>query len=108
MEVFFGMTNALPSLIKLMSRTHWIKSPNMILLVCAYICLPLRSAQLSTYHYCVALCKLFQFSFLHLETQPRCTCQKHSSWSFVELENQDAENIHNNTNDDNDMQFWQL
>lgn len=77
----------------------------MILLVCAYICLPLRSAQPYTYCYCAALCKLFLFLFLHLETQPRYTCQKRSSRSFVELENQGAENIHNNTNDDNDIQF---
>lgn len=57
MEAFFGMTNALPS------NAH----PDMILLVCAYICLPLRSAQPSTF--CAALCKLVLFLFLHLETQ---------------------------------------
>lgn len=85
-----------------------LSHPDMILLVCAYICLPLRSAQPYTYRYCAALCKLFLFLFLHLETQPRYTCQKRSSRSFVELENQGAENIHNNTNDDNDIQFWQL
>lgn len=38
-----------------------LSHPDMILLVCAYICFPLWSA---TYHYCAALCKLFLFLFL--------------------------------------------
>lgn len=85
-----------------------LSHPDMILLVCAYICFLLWSAPPSTYHYCAALCKPFLFLFLHLQTWPPDTCQEDSSRRFVELENQSAENNQNNTNDDNDIQAWQL
>lgn len=85
-----------------------LSPPDMILLVCAYICFPLWSAPPSTYPYCAAPCKLFLFLFLHLQTRPPDTCQEDSSRRFAELENQSAENNQNNTNDDNDIQAWQL
>lgn len=82
--------------------------PDMILLVCAYICFSLWSAQPSTYHYCASQCKPFLFLFLHLERRPPDTCQDDSGRRFVELENQSAGNNQNNTNDGNNIQSWQL
>lgn len=82
--------------------------PDMILLVCAYICFSLWSAQPSTYHYCASQCKPFLFLFLHLERRPPDTCQDGSSLRFVELENQSAGNNQTNTNDGNKIQSWQL
>lgn len=73
-----------------------LSHPDMILLVCAYICFPLWSAQL-----CVNFSRIY---FSIWKAQPRNACQKHSGRRFVELENQGAENNQNNTNDDNDIQ----
>lgn len=43
-----------------------LSHPDIILLVCAYICFPLWSAPPSTYHYCAAPCKLFFYFYFSI------------------------------------------